>query len=150
MRLTVRNRIHAPIEQVWKAVTSPAFLAGLAEPLATLETADGSELPPEVRAGDVLRLKVKVARLPLPGTHTIRCAEVDPEAYRLRTEEGSALIRSWRHEIRLRSLGKNTCEYSDRVDVRAGLLTAHVWGFAQLLYRYRQERLKILMLLARA
>jgi len=38
-----------------------------------------------------------------------------------------------------------TCSYTDEVEIEAGVFTPLVWLYANLLYRYRQLRWKVLI-----
>ncbi len=57
----------------------------------------------------------------------------------LRDNGYGSLISKWDHLITIRS-ADGGCIYSDRVEVRAGVLTPWVWAFAWLFYRHRQRR----------
>ena len=50
------------------------------------------------------------------------------------------LAKRWDHRITIEGTDQGTTQYTDRVEVEAGLLTPGVWAFAQLFYRYRQAR----------
>jgi len=57
----------------------------------------------------------------------------------LRDNGYSSLISRWDHLITIRT-AEGGCVYSDRVKVKAGVLTPFVWVFAWLFYRHRQRR----------
>jgi len=57
----------------------------------------------------------------------------------LRDNGYGSLISKWDHLITIRS-ADGGCVYSDRVEVKAGVLTPFVWAFAWLFYRHRQRR----------
>jgi hypothetical protein len=85
----------------------------------------------------------------LPGwSHSLRVVRVDERAKRLESEEHGGPIRRWDHRIVLQPLSEHRCRYIDEIEIEAGALTAFVWAFAQVFYRYRQMRW--LRLIARA
>jgi hypothetical protein len=66
--------------------------------------------------------------------------------YQLRDDGSGQLVRTWDHLITVEPAdsapGQRTprTRYIDQVDVDAGALTAPVWLWAHLLYRWRQRR----------
>ena len=57
----------------------------------------------------------------------------------LRDNGRGSFISKWDHLITIEAQD-GACRYSDRVEVRAGLLTPFVWLFAWFFYRHRQRR----------
>ena len=77
----------------------------------------------------------------IPGwRHTLRIVRVDEERMELVSEEKGGPVRRWNHRISLEELPGGRCRYTDEIDIRAGVLTPAVWAFAQIFYRYRQNR----------
>jgi len=54
-------------------------------------------------------------------------------------------IDRWDHWISIRRIDDSSVAYADRVDIRAGLLTAFFWAFAMLFYAHRQRRWRSLI-----
>lgn len=57
----------------------------------------------------------------------------------LRDNGSSALISTWDHRILIEET-KEGCRYTDKIEIKAGLLTPFVAAFAWLFYRHRQKR----------
>jgi hypothetical protein len=68
--------------------------------------------------------------------------ELPPGHYGIRDRGWGSLAHTWDHEIMVAPLGDGRTRYTDRVVVRAGLLTPLVAVFAHALYRHRQRRLR--------
>jgi hypothetical protein len=66
-------------------------------------------------------------------------------AHLLRDNGAGRLARTWDHVIRVEPAPGGRTRYTDVVDVRAGLLTPFLWAFAQLFYRHRQRRWRLLV-----
>lgn len=65
------------------------------------------------------------------------------DGFVMRDNGHSALVKRWDHTISISSAaGKNL--YRDVVTIDAGLLTLPVWLFAQVFYRHRQRRWRLL------
>ena len=71
-------------------------------------------------------------------THTLRLVRVAP--LELASEEHGGPVSAWNHRLLFEPTGERSCRYTDRVEVRAGLLTPAVALFAMFIYRYRQAR----------
>lgn len=72
--------------------------------------------------------------------HTIEIVEVDQDAGTIKTHEHGGVLKAWDHTLRVEPLGKQSCRYSDTVDIDAGVLTGAVVAVANGIYRYRQRR----------
>ena len=65
-------------------------------------------------------------------------------SFALRDAGHSSIIKTWDHVITIRQV-PHGITYRDQVEVKAGLLTAFIWMFAQLFYRHRQRRWRALV-----
>jgi hypothetical protein len=66
--------------------------------------------------------------------------EVGEWPKRLRDNGYSTLISKWDHWITVSPDAYGGTQYSDDVEIRAGMLTPFVWMFAQVFYWHRQRR----------
>lgn len=66
-----------------------------------------------------------------------------PDGFVMRDNGHSALVKQWDHTISITTVAGRT-RYLDVVIVDAGLLTLPVWLFAQVFYRHRQRRWRLL------
>ena len=132
------SRLVAPADLVWAAVLRTDTFSYVAGPLLRYPAAELAEtrwMPDLVQEDRLLLLGF----IPL-GRHRIRIASVDEDARRLRTEEGSRLLRRWEHEIVVEAIDAASCRYTDRLEIDAGALTPVVAILARLLFRYRHHR----------
>ena len=132
------SRLEAPAELVWDTVLHTDTFAYVAAPLLRFPAASLADARwvPGLELEDRLLL---FGFIPL-GRHRIRIAEVDMEAHRLRTEEGSRLLQRWVHEIEVEAIDERSCRYTDRLTIDAGALTGPVSLLAGLFFRYRHYR----------
>ncbi len=72
------------------------------------------------------------------GTHRIHIVRFDPEG--IRSREGNAHVRVWNHDITLVPTDDGHTTYTDRVEIRAGWKTPHVWIWANAFYAHRQRK----------
>jgi transglutaminase-like putative cysteine protease len=69
----------------------------------------------------------------------------DGDVRLLRDDGRGQLATTWDHSIRVEPAADGGTQYTDTVEVRAGLLTLVVWVFAQAFYRHRQRRWRALV-----
>jgi hypothetical protein len=90
-----------------------------------------------VREGDLIVLPYKLFGLKV-FDYRIEVTRVDKRERILTSEETGGPIRSWRHRIDVRPLTNETCCYTDRVTIDAGLLTPWIAESARTMYERRQ------------
>ena len=76
--------------------------------------------------------------------HSLKFERIDDVRMELATSESGGVISVWNHLIEVEEESSVSCRYSDKVEIKAGLLTPFVWLFAQLFYRFRQRRWRLL------
>lgn len=74
------------------------------------------------------------------GHHTIEFETIDSQRRTIISNEHGRITNEWKHRITIENLENNKIQYTDEVEIEAGLLTFPVWIFANLFYRYRQWR----------
>jgi hypothetical protein len=97
-------------------------------------------VPETLGAGDVVRIRLLFFHLLPAWKHEIRIVEVDEDARQITTAEHGGAIKTWNHVIKVEPGVDSRARYTDRIEIEAGPLTALVWAYAQLFYRYRQRR----------
>ena len=73
------------------------------------------------------------------GTHTIHVIRFD-EDEGIYTHERNEHVPVWNHEIILRELSDQTCEYTDQVEIDAGWKTVFIYLWAYCFYSHRQRK----------
>ncbi len=136
--VTVSTRLDASAEIVWSAAKTPHAFVHVAHGMLRFPAAERLDRP--WRVGDELRGWILLfGFLPL-SRYRLSIASIDERNRTLLSDEGGGMIRSWRHELITAPLGSNRCEYTDRIQIDAGLITPAVAGFAAIFYRYRQRQ----------
>ncbi|MFO0947332.1 MAG: hypothetical protein U1D30_15580 [Planctomycetota bacterium] len=125
----------------------PQLLIHVARPFLVFVPREPKELPPAGLDGEFKVSMRLLGVIPL-GWQMIRVTRtIDADGTcHLRDDGYSPLIRRWDHRIRVQPISKTTCEYSDTIDIEAGLLTPLVFVFAHLFFRWRQHRWRQLVL----
>lgn len=129
-----------PPKQCFEEVRTSRLLQYVARPLVKFVPVDPPVLPKQWEE------KKYLVRLRILGVIPFGCQTINISVpsrsdahFELRDNGYSSLIPKWDHLITIRA-AEGGCVYSDRVEIRAGVLTPFVWSFAWLFYRHRQRR----------
>lgn len=144
MRLTISSTFHAPADRVWFLVKKSSTLLFVTRGLLGFS---GSEhFPAEWREGATETTRLLFFNFIPAWKHSLTVREVSDNNRVLYTNEGGGLVPVWNHHIQVTPGDNETCTYTDRVEIKAGMLRFLVWGYAYLFYRYRQARWRVLLL----
>ena len=137
--------LNCPPERAWQEVQTSRLLAYITAPLVVFEPVLPPSLP-ERWAEERYLVRMRLfGRLPF-GTQWIVISrpviDTTPgrQQYALRDNGHGDVIAVWDHWIIMRETEGGRTHYTDRVEVRAGLLTPFIWAYASLFYRWRQHR----------
>jgi len=141
--LIVELTTHLPCDpkQVIEQVKTSRLLRYVAAPLIVFKPISYSGFPTEWHEGTHWVKLFLWGIIPM-GKQAIVISYPSPreaDTFVLRDNGHSALIKTWDHLITVQPCEGGTC-YTDRVDVKAGVLTPFVWLFARIFYAHRQRR----------
>jgi hypothetical protein len=137
--------LDCPAERAWQEAQTSRLLAYVAWPLVVLQPIQPTELPESWAESSYLVRMRLFGCLPF-GNQSIVISRpfVDPtpgrQRYVLRDNGHGNLITTWDHVITIRETEDGRTHYTDRVEIRAGILTPFIWSYASLFYRHRQRR----------
>lgn len=137
--VTVTTFLDAPPDAVWQAVTTPAGFRFVTRGLVELAGLD--EHPGPWTTSTTVAGRLRVLGVPF-SHHRITVESIDHERHSLQSDEGGGPIRSWRHLITVAPVAGEPARsrYTDRIEIRAGVLTPAITLFAHGFYRLRQRR----------
>lgn len=143
MRVTVKSRLPANAEQVWELVKKSHTTAYVCKGMIGYKNA--ADWPEEWVAGNTVDTELLLLGKLNLGAHQINIVARDEQAKTIHTEESSASIKRWDHEMRVSNGNNQHCCYQDSIEIDAGLLTPVIVAYANIYYRYRHRRwLKLL------
>lgn len=145
MRISLSTVLDAPVSQIWAAAQKSALFEHVSAPVVRFRAKE--PLPEVWREGRYLVTMLLFGVLPIGDQWiVIELPQPDEAAgeYVVRDNGHSASIRRWDHRLILRARPDGRTDYSDVLDLEAGLTTPFVWLFAQVFYRHRQKRLRAL------
>jgi len=143
MKLRLSTDLEAPPDVVWDSVLRPSVMQHVARPLVRIEPARGGAFPETWAEHTPYDTRLFLfGWLPIGGQRIQVSLRSEGAARMLRDDGGGGLAKKWEHVIRIEPAPGGRTRYTDALDVGAGLLTPFVWAFTQLLFRYRQSRLR--------
>jgi hypothetical protein len=131
-------------EQCFAEVLTPRLMLHIASPLVHFSPIEPKVLPERWEQKEYL-ISVRLFKFLPIGRQWVnisgqdRSSEVGHFCMKLRDNGRGTLMSKWDHLITIESSGQG-CSYTDRVEVKASLLTPFVWLFAWFFYRHRQRR----------
>ena len=132
-------------EKLWEKIIEPKSLQFVASPILSFKPLVKDELDGRWVIGKTYKLKLDFLKILPLGCHRIKIVTMDRESNTIVSTESGTLAPVWNHTIRFSQCEQNKLIYTDEIEIKAGGLTMAIWVFAQLFYRHRQKRWKILL-----
>ncbi len=145
MLARISTTLNCTAEQLWDEISRPASLHFVSAPLLHFAPLVPGALDSEWEVGKPYPLRLSLFGFLPVGKHHITVVNIDRAANLIESQERGALARVWNHTIRFRPLENGKLHYTDEIEIQAGLLTGLIWAFANLFYRHRQRRWKVLL-----
>lgn len=143
MKVSRSTAISLPPETVWAEVQTAPLLQHIAWPIVRFIPAEPAAFG-KFEDGGRYPVKLRLLGLIPFGKQWIVTSlhESGPGDWpkQLRDNGHSALIDRWDHWITIAPGADGGTQYSDEVDVSAGIMTPFIWLFAQIFYWHRQRR----------
>jgi len=148
MKARVESVFNCEMEQVIKYVKRSDTLDFIASPILKFIPVDPERYPVQWENGKY-QVRMKLFSFIPFGKQYIQIEKVkenDPTEYIIRDNGSGDIISKWDHWIYItpKNHTKQT-KYVDEIEIKAGVLTLIVWCFANIFYRWRQYRWKILI-----
>jgi hypothetical protein len=131
--------------QLWDKISETASLQYVAAPLLSFKPLEGGKLDHSWQVGARYPLKLYFMKLIPLGRHDIQIVRIDEETNTIVSRESGQLARVWNHKIYFQAVTPGKVSYTDEIEIEAGWRTPGIWLFAQLFYRHRQRRWKMLL-----
>lgn len=144
MKVIVTTTFVATSRGLWKEIVNPVILQKISAPMLTFTPKAGTDFSKPWNTSDSYDVSLHLGGILPLGSHSIRIRELNREKNLIRSEESGHLAKVWNHTIYF-SERDGKLEYTDEVEIRAGILTFPIWLFANLFYRHRQRNWKTLM-----
>lgn len=131
--------------ELWKEIVKPMSLEFVSAPVLKFIPSENGMLDESWKVNRDYHLKLYLFGLIPLGNHRIRLVKVDKHRNLIMSREKGLFAREWNHTITFHQVGDRKVHYTDKIEIKAGVLTPVIYVFAQLFYRHRQRRWKILL-----
>lgn len=140
----ITTKLNCTDLKLWSIILKPETLQYIASPILYFTPIHRDEPFNEWRVGKTYKLKIYLFKyLPL-GKHYITIFNIDKKLNKIETHESGLMSPIWNHSILFNRIS-NEIEYTDQIEIKAGVMTFFIWIFAQIFYRHRQRKLKKLL-----
>ncbi len=130
---------------MWQELQNVSSLEYVAAPLLVFKPQTGFSMPLKWDTETEYKLNLFFLGMIPFGKHFIKVITLNEAENRILSNEHGSLTKVWNHEIRFHALDARHIEYTDEIEIKAGILTLAVWLFSQVFYRHRQARWKKLL-----
>ncbi len=141
----ISTNFYCTEEELWKKILQPKSLQFVAFPILSFKPLVNSDFDGEWVVGKHYDLKMYFLTFVPLGFHRINIVKIDKKSNIIESQESGSLVSVWNHTIHFGQLDQDKLIYADEIEVKAGWLTMAIWLFAQIFYRHRQRRWKILL-----
>ncbi len=131
--------------ELWKKIEKPKSLEFVSSPVLKFIPTESDAFNESWKINRDYHLKLFLFGLIPLGRHCIRLVKVDKRSNRIESREKGRLARVWNHTITFHQSGDRKVQYTDEIEIKAGILTPVIFVFAHLFYRHRQRRWKTLL-----
>ncbi len=140
MKVKITTTIKTNENNMWAELQKTSSLRHIASPILIFKPQKGSSIPEKWSLGVEYNFKLLFLGIIPLGNHSIQLVELDKNKKTIKSSEHSKIIRLWTHIITFQKKNNHSIQYTDDVEINAGILTLPIWLFSQLFYRYRQYR----------
>ena len=130
---------------MWQELQKVSSLMHVASPILKFKPQEGQSLPEKWILGTEYKLRISSFGIIPLGNHFIRLVELNKEEKRIISNEHGKLTKVWNHIINFDAIDDQTINYTDEIEIKAGILTLPIWLFAHVFYRHRQRKWKKLL-----
>lgn len=144
MKISISSNINIPADEAWTLVKRSSTLLYVTRGLMGFKSLSAN-LPFEWQQGSTEKLRIMLFGIIPAWIHQINFKAISDSRMTMLTHESGGVVKTWNHNISIKSVDNNSCFYTDDVEIRAGVFTLLIWLYAHVFYRYRQLRWRFLV-----
>jgi hypothetical protein len=145
MLASISTKIACTESELWQQISKPKSLQFVTSPILGFIPVEPGVLDGEWEVGRDYQLKLYFLKFIPLGCHTIQLTKIDRNNNTITSRERGLLAPVWNHNIFFEEIAPGLVSYTDKIEIRAGWLTPLIWLFANVFYRHRQRRWKVLL-----
>ncbi len=145
MKAKISTILKTNENRMWEELQKVSSLIHVASPILKFRLKEGHSIPEKWSPGSEYIFKLSFFGIFPLGDHVIKLVELNKEENLLISNEHGKLSKVWNHIIKFNAIDNQTIEYTDEIEIKAGILTLSIWLFARIFYRHRQNKWKKLI-----
>jgi hypothetical protein len=139
IRIKIHSKFDNSIEKIWNKILNIETLIYLCKPMATFKQVVNEKITKwETNKEYVFKLFI-YGFIPF-GKHKITLDRIDKNNGLIISKEHNNIVKIWNHKIIMESKGEKVIEYTDEVELYAGIFTLFVAFWGILFYKHRQKK----------
>lgn len=141
MKLTITTELSCTAERAWEEVQQSRLLIHVAAPIISFRAIQSEGFPTIWQEGRYAAQMKLFGIIPLGKQDVvIEYPITNDGSFQVRDNGQGTIAKRWDHRIIIQSLPAGNAQYTDSIEVEAGVLTPFVAAFAWIFYRHRQKR----------
>jgi hypothetical protein len=138
MKAKISSTFNTPADRAWSAIRESKTLLFVTKGFLGFQGAE--KFPEKWVEGRTEKTRLLFFGV-IPGwNHQLHFTEISDVKREQFTKEGGGLISQWNHLIKVEPINSSQCQYTDEIEIKAGIFTPLVWLYANTFYHYRQFR----------
>lgn len=125
-------------ELIWKKLQNINTLKYIAKPYAAFNQIENEEINWEM--GKEFKFNLKIFGFIPMGIHTIKVNDFNYDDLIIQTYESNKMVPIWNHRIELFPIDNENTQYTDIIELNAGIFTKIVKLWSKLFYTHRQRK----------
>ena len=139
LKIRISRILFNTSEKIWEKLINVETLIEICKPMARFKLiSKENEVKWETSKEYIFKLYI-YGFIPF-GKHKIFLEKVDKGNKIIQSKECNKIVSIWDHKIIMEQNGENTIEYTDEVDIYAGIITIFVALWAKMFYKHRQRK----------
>ncbi|MDR0684802.1 MAG: hypothetical protein LBF83_06710 [Spirochaetaceae bacterium] len=141
IKIIICSELNNSINKIWDKILNIETLIKICKPMATFKiTTKEKFIKWKLNTEYVFKLFI-YGFVPF-GTHKIILETIDNEENIIKSKEHNNVVKIWNHKITMEKEGELITNYTDEVEIYAGIFTLiiAIWGI--IFYKHRQKKWK--------
>ena len=141
IRIKISSILDNSIEKIWGKILNIETLIEICKPMARFNLVT-KEKPAKWELNKEYVFKLFIYGFIPFGKHKIILEKIDENNGLIVSKEHNNIVKIWNHIIKMENKGENIIEYTDVVEIYAGIFTLFVAIWGTIFYKHRQKKWK--------
>jgi hypothetical protein len=141
IKITVCSKLNNSVSKIWEKILNIETLIKICKPMATFKIITKENfITWDLNTEYIFKLFI-YGFIPL-GNHKIILETIDTEKNIIKSKEHNAIVKIWNHKITMEKYKEDITNYTDEVEIYAGIFTLFIALWSIIFYKHRQKKWK--------